>query len=137
MKKKELSTILNDAVEIFSEVLLIGETVTKVAKMSLKVIGTIRTVFCIPDEPDVLPEKEAPTAIEEKPKKEDAPAPAPAEVTYTKEDVRKLLAGISNAGHRDEVKALLTKYGAETLTKLDPANYADIMADAEAIRDDE
>ncbi len=137
MKKKELSTILNDAVEIFSEVLIIGETVTKVAKMSLKVIGTIRTVFCIPDDPDVLPEKEAPKAIEEKPKaekKDDTPAP---EVTYTKEDVRKLLAGISNSGHRDEVKALLTKYGAETLTKLDPAKYADIMADAEAIRDAE
>ena len=53
--------------------------------------------------------------------------------TYSKEEVRQLLAKLAGSGHRDEVKALLTKYNAENLATLDPTHYAAIMADAEAI----
>ncbi len=59
--------------------------------------------------------------------------PSPADRTYTREEVRQTLAELAGNGHRDEVRELIKKYGAESLGTLDPSNYAAIMADAEAI----
>ncbi len=68
-----------------------------------------------------------------KPQRGEPPEPAPGKV-ITKAEVRKVLAAAAD-GHRAEVKALLTKYGADNLTRLDPAHYAAIMADAEGLMD--
>lgn len=55
------------------------------------------------------------------------------EKTYTKEDVRAVLAEKSSAGYRTEVKALLGKYGAAQLKEVDPASYAALMEEAQVI----
>ena len=49
------------------------------------------------------------------------------------EDVRAVLAEKSRAGHTAEVKALLTKYGAEKLSEMDPANYQALLSEAEVL----
>ena len=139
MKKKELAALLNSAVEMCSEVLEISEKTASVAKKALFIIGTLRTLFCIPDNPeDAIEEKPtAPTPAPKKvkEKKEETPAEeTPAEPIFTKEDVRRILVDLSNSGHRDEVKGLLTKYGADNLSKLDASHYSEIVADAEAIK---
>lgn len=59
--------------------------------------------------------------------------PSETETAFSKEDVRQVLARLAGFGHRDEVRELIKKYGAESLGSLDPSNYAAIMADAEAI----
>ena len=58
------------------------------------------------------------------------PEPTP---TYTKEDVRGVLAAKSAAGFKKEVKELLEKFGAQQLKQIDPKDYAAILKEAEVI----
>lgn len=64
------------------------------------------------------------------------PKPAksqPAPKSYTKEEVRGILAGISSAGHSDEVRALLLMFGAKQLKQVDPKDYPALVKEAAAI----
>ena len=63
-------------------------------------------------------------------------APAKEEKTYSKEDVRGILAGKSAKGYGKEVKALLSKYGADKLSTLSPEHYVAVVADAEGIENE-
>ena len=56
--------------------------------------------------------------------------PAP---TFTKEDVRKVLATKAKDGFKNEVKALLKAYGAESLSTLDEKYYGAVMEEAGGI----
>ena len=49
------------------------------------------------------------------------------------EEVRAVLAEKSISGHREAVKALLNKYGADRLSDIEPSKYAALLADAEVI----
>ena len=52
--------------------------------------------------------------------------------TYTKEEVRAVLAGLSQNGFRNEAKELVRKYSnGESLTDIDPAKYPELVAEAE------
>ncbi len=54
--------------------------------------------------------------------------------TYTKEEVRSMLAGLAQNGFRDESKALVRKYAdGGSLTDVPPERYSDLMAEAEAL----
>lgn len=140
-REKELSKILNDAVGVVSAIRAAAEMISNASKKTLEIISAVNALNGSPDK--------AADAVEEKPEKadtpekKDAPAPkpakkheaeTPAEQTYTKADVRKFLAGIAGK-HRKEVKELLKKYGADTLTQLDEKHYAAIMADAGELAD--
>ena len=59
--------------------------------------------------------------------------PAP---TFTKEDVRKVLATKAKDGFKNEVKALLKAYGAESLSTLDEKHYGAVMEEARGICND-
>ena len=61
---------------------------------------------------------------------EKAPAAEPA---LKLEDVRAVLAEKSRKGHTAEIRSLLQKYGADKLSKIDPANYKALLADAEVL----
>lgn len=65
-----------------------------------------------------------------------APAKKPASMTYTKEQVRGILAAKSAQGHGDEIRALLGKFGAKQLKQVDPSDYAALVAEAETIGTD-
>ena len=67
--------------------------------------------------------KEVPAA---KPETKKAPA-------VTLEKVRSVLADKSRAGHTAEVRAIITKYGAEKLSEISPENYEAVMKEAEAL----
>ena len=64
---------------------------------------------------------------------EEAKAEETPEPTYTKEDVRAVLASKSAAGYKKEVKELLEKYGAQQLKQVNPDDYAAILKEAEVI----
>lgn len=51
----------------------------------------------------------------------------------TLEDVRRVLADKSLGGHRDEVKNLITSFGAEKLSDIDSSKYEELLAKAEVI----
>lgn len=52
------------------------------------------------------------------------------------EDVRAVLAKLSQHGKTAEVKDLLTKYGATKLSDVDEGKYKDLLKDAEGIKID-
>ncbi len=138
--KNELASVLNDTQEFVSSLIVAADTFSKAMKMVPPIIGAVRTIFDIPDEPVAIeekPKKAAPKKKEPEPAEETAETEAEApteEKTYTKVEVRQFLAGIAKT-HRDEVKDLLNKYGADNLTHLDEKHYAAVMAEAEELAD--
>lgn len=63
-----------------------------------------------------------------------AGAPAkPTEPIPTKEDVRAILAEMSSRGFTAQVKELLRKHGAATLSGIDPSEYTALIKDAEGL----
>lgn len=68
---------------------------------------------------------------------EDASAPTPEPAPETKPivlaEVRAVLAQKSVDGHTAEIQALIRRYGADKLSQVDPARYASLMAEAEAL----
>ena len=67
------------------------------------------------------PEAEAP--IEEVAEAKAVEEKAPEEKEPTLEEVRAAMADKSRDGHREAVKAIITKYGANNLSSLDPKHY--------------
>lgn len=51
----------------------------------------------------------------------------------TLEEVRMVLAEKSRAGFTDEVKAIITKHGAEKLSDITPTEFESVLAEAEVI----
>ena len=73
-----------------------------------------------------------PTPAEEV--KEEAPArPRQPEKAVTLEEVRAVLAAKSAAGKNAEVKSLISKYGADKLSAVEPGCYAALLKDAEVL----
>ena len=118
-KMSELSQVLD-------EMIACGEGMIKAA-------NALRDIFSSTEE---VPAKTE-TKTAKKATKQDAtvteevnPEPTP---TYTKEDVRGVLAAKSAAGFKKEVKELLEKFGAQQLKQIDPKYYAAILQEAEVI----
>ena len=76
------------------------------------------------------PEKDEPQAAEA-PKEQPAPEQKTEAVTFVA--LRSRLSEISRAGHTQEVKELIAKYGAEKLSDIAEADYAAVLAEAEGL----
>lgn len=66
----------------------------------------------------------------ENPKAEKETASEPPKTAPDITEVRQVLHTVIKAGHKDEVKALLSKLGAQNVTGLDPARYEEFIAEA-------
>jgi hypothetical protein len=67
-------------------------------------------------------------------KKKTADEPKPQEKkSLTLEDVRAICADKSRNGFTEEVKAILTKHGADKLSSVDPAEYTALLAKVEVL----
>ena len=62
------------------------------------------------------------------------PKPATQPEPIPLEKVRAVLADKARLGRTAEVKALLQKHGAQKLSEIDPGEYANLLAEAEALR---
>ena len=88
---------------------------------------------------EVAPAKSG-SKSENKTKKQDpAPAEAPAEKQYSKEEVRGILAKKANEAEgrfKADVKAIVQKYGnGGSLTNVDPKDYAALVTEVEGFTD--
>lgn len=83
------------------------------------------------EQPDLKPEKET-TAKKQEPPVETT-VPESDSKPLTLEQVRAVLAEKSRAGHTAEVKALLIRHGADKLSDIDPAEYPELLAEAEVL----
>ena len=63
------------------------------------------------------------------------PAPAPEVVPVSLEQVRGVLAGLSQAGHTGRVRELIQAAGADKLSDVDPAKYGWLLSQAEGLSD--
>ena len=89
---------------------------------------TLTEIFSGADE-----EPAAETKAEEKPAKKAEKKQKAKEVTLA--EVRAVLAEKSRQGHTSEVKELLSRYGADKLSEVDPAKYGELKAEAEVLGD--
>lgn len=64
-----------------------------------------------------------------------APAPAPAVAPVSLEQVRTVLARLSQAGHTAQVRELIQAAGANKLSEVHPSKYGQLLEQAEAIAD--
>lgn len=119
-KMSELSQVLD-------EIIACGEGMIKAA-------NALKDIFSSTEEAPAKTETKAAKKVvtkQEAAEPEAAKAePAP---TYTKEDVRGVLASKSAAGFKKEVKELLEKFGAQQLKQVDPKDYAVLLKEAEVI----
>ena len=60
--------------------------------------------------------------------------PKPTKKPVSLEQVRAALAEKSQAGFTAEIRGLLEKHGAPKLSQIDPANFADLLTDAEELK---
>lgn len=77
-------------------------------------------------------------AVDQTPSPEPAAAPVaepvkPAAAPVKLETVRAKLAELSHAGKREQVKELLTQFGASKLSDIDASRYRDLLAAAEKV----
>lgn len=120
-----------------------SKDVTKVAKAMIDVADSMEAlVRCIRDcgaslmenagtvQEKADPPKKAP---KEKASKEEAVSEEEPAKEWTLEEVRMILADKSRAGYTEEVRTLISKYGADRLSDIKPTDFAALMAEAEVI----
>lgn len=64
-----------------------------------------------------------------------APAPAPEVGSVSLEQVRTVLARLSQAGHTAQVRELIQAAGANKLSEVDPSKFGQLLEEAEALAD--
>lgn len=119
-KMSELSSVIDDLITCGEGILNAVQDLTSCAQGMIKAAKELKEIFSTENfpEPKALSVSK-PLAVETK--------------TYTKEDVRGILAAKSASGYGKEVKALLSKYGADKLSAVEAKDYAAIVAEAEVI----
>lgn len=68
-----------------------------------------------------------------KPVKEEPAAPKEEKKVYSFEEVRAVLVAKSRDGHTDEVKAVISSFGVEKLSDIDPSKYEELLQKMEVI----
>ena len=110
-KMSELATTLDDLTEVGHRLVACGEDLIRV---------TSRVKDCFTDDSAEVQPQESVEAQEPAPK------------AYTKEEVRAMLASLSQSGFRAEAKALVKKYSnGGSLTDIAPADYPELVKEAE------
>lgn len=74
-------------------------------------------------------------AAHQPPAPKPAPAPVPEVVRVSLEQVRNVLARLSQAGHTAQVRELIQAAGANKLSEVDPSKFGQLLEQAEAIAD--
>ncbi len=105
-KMSELSQVLNELVAC-------GERLIRTA-------NALRDIFSAEPEPEPAAENAA-------------ASPAEPAQRYTFAEVRKAFSAKSHAGYTEQVKALITSYGADKLSAVKEEDYPALMADLEAL----
>ena len=94
--------------------------------------GSIETLVQAMEEYEPMtsnePEKETKKKTKQATKKDVKKAPK--EKQPTLEEIRAVMADKSRDGHREAVKAIITKYGANNLSSLEPKHYAAALKEA-------
>ena len=127
-KMNELATVLDDLTEVGRRLVACGEDLIKAA-------ARVKDCFSGEDESEQeKPKTAGRRRAAKESESEETVSEAPAPKVYTKEEVRALLAELSQSGYREEAKALVKKYAeGGSLTDIDPARYPDLVEEVHSI----
>ena len=139
-KRSELSKILKDfipygkkLVQSLRDLVKILDDLTTCGEMAIQTASAIMECFSEDEAPAAIPVKKS------KPAKKEAKAPEPAVKTYSKEDVRALLAAKANESggqFKAQVKALVKKYAnGGSLTDIPEDQYPALVEEVEGLKD--
>ncbi len=139
-KRSELSKILKDfipygkkLVQSLRDLVKILDDLTTCGEMAIQTASAIMECFSEDEAPAAIPEKKS------KPAKKEAKAPEPSVKTYSKEDVRALLAAKANESggqFKAQVKALVKKYAnGGSLTDIPEDQYPALVEEVEGLKD--
>ena len=139
-KRSELSKILKDfipygkkLVQSLRDLVKILDDLTTCGEMAIQTASAIMECFSEDEAPAAIPEKKS------EPAKKEAKAPEPALKTYSKEDVRALLAAKANESggqFKAQVKALVKKYAnGGSLTDIPEDQYPALVEEVEGLKD--
>lgn len=130
MSKTENAILADSLRKIATALTAIAEVLDAPAKGSAKKEKKVEA----PEDATPTEEASAPVSATEEVPEEAATEEAPAAVpTYTKEEVRKILAAKAGEDLGPAVKAIIHKHGADNLTGLDPKEYAAVVKEVEAL----
>ena len=125
-KTSDLAAVLDDLMKI-------GKKLTACGEELIKAVSLVKDCLSGNEEPADRPDWLRAAAPEPEP--EPGPSPeleAPAPKTYAKEEVRQMLADISQAGHRDEIRTLVQKYSSgRSFKDIDPGQYPALVEEAQ------
>ena len=139
-KRSELSKILKDfiphgkkLIQSLRDLVKILDDLTTCGEMAIQTASAIMECFSEDEAPAAIPEKKSKSA------KKEAKAPEPALKTYSKEDVRALLAAKANESggqFKAQVKALVKKYAnGGSLTDIPEDQYPALVEEVEGLKD--
>lgn len=112
-----------------SELSMLVDELKKCGETLVGISEGLADMFSGEAEEKQLAKKAAPkkkAAVESKPESQE-------EKPLTLEDVRAVCADKSRKGFTAEVKAILTKHGADKLSEVDPAEYKALLAEVEVL----
>ena len=131
MNKTENAILADSLRKIATALTAIADVLDATAKGSVKKGKKVEAPEnAAPTEDVAAPVPDAKDVPEEAATEEAAPAAVP---TYTKEEVRKILAAKAGEDLGPAVKAIIKKHGADNLTGLDPKEYAAVVKEVEAL----
>lgn len=129
-KTKEFSMTLDEIIEAGDELVASYKKTASTAEIILNAVKELKTLFTEAPAPAAIPEKK-PEAKKEAPVEEAKPETK----TYTFQEVRGIMAGLSGQGKKAEAKTLLTRFGATKLSDVKPEDYAALVEEAQVIAD--
>lgn len=128
MTKEDVTKVAKAMVDVADSMEVLVKNIRTYGKV-LSEIAEIESKF-------IDPSKEAPQEETSKslpaPNEEADTAEEP-EKEWSLEEIRMVLADKSRAGHTEEIRALISKFGADRLSDIEPADFAELMAEAEVI----
>lgn len=129
-KMSNLSYVLDEMIQYGQGMIVSAEELKRCGDGLIKVATEIKEAFSTEETAKATkPAKKS----ADLPREETAPEEAPVEKTYSFTDVRGALAAKSKEGFKEEVKKLISKYGAEKLSDINPDDYAALMKDVEGL----
>jgi len=114
-KMSELSLTLDEMVSCGEELIAAAKAMSESGEKLVKTANAVKEMFSETSEPKTEAK------------------PAETKPAYTFADVRKAFSAKSHAGYTEQVKALITKYGAQKLSAVKEEDYPALMADLEVI----
>lgn len=129
-KMSDLSNVLDEMIQYGQGMIASAEEMKRCGDGLVKIATEIKEVFSSEEPVKVTKStKKAPDL----PKEETIPAEASEEKVYSFTDVRGALAAKSKEGFKEDIKKLLSKYGAKKLSDINPDDYAALMKDVEGL----